>query len=179
MGATATSPPVRQNQREELMVRLFGDLQRARFNELYYQSRAASMQGWARALNMVAALAASGAFITLLMQSSPYGPLVAKTLAGVAVAIGVIRPFLDLESKQVCFEKAALGHSVARNRLAELLRDLKLKDLDDTHRARAGEIDAWKLALSALDEPPHKKTREAAWNTMLLELPADKAWDIV
>ncbi len=53
------------SRRQEVMERLFNDLQTARFNQLYYQARAKTLRRLIKWANVVAALSASAAFTGL------------------------------------------------------------------------------------------------------------------
>jgi tRNA A-37 threonylcarbamoyl transferase component Bud32 len=86
---------------------------------------------------------------------------------------------LGLEEKYSQFERAALGHTIAKDRIWCLLRDLKLSDIEDSHEAREREINAFRDALSALDEEPHDSVKRACWEEVERELPSDKAWTII
>ena len=165
------------------MARLFGDLQTARFNELYYQKRAAFFRKWAKRANVVSALAASLVLANLLIgPGNPLfglGPLIWQTLTGLAALSAAIGPVLGLWDKASQMDKAALGHSIVKERIRQLLVELKLSDLQDSHLGRDQEIDAVRSALAPLDEPPSEKLRETCWEKTLEELPSDKAWSVV
>lgn len=165
------------SRRDEVMERLFSDLQVARFNQLYYQARAKSVRRMITGANIIAALAASAAFTGLLRATGTTWLLQSLTLlAAISAAIG---PVLGLEDKCARLEQAALGHAIAMDRTRSLLRDLKLSELDDTHEAREREINAFGDGLSALDEEPHDSVIRSCWEKVEQELPADKAWTII
>ena len=167
------------SRRDEVMQRLFTDLQVERFNQLYYQKRAKSTKRLITLANIVAALAASAALTGLLRNGQGPWLLMFQGLMAVAAISAAIGPVLGLEEKYSQLERAALGHAVTKDRIWCLLRDLKLADINDSHEAREGEIDAFRDALSALDEEPHDSVRRACWEEVEHELPADKAWTIV
>jgi hypothetical protein len=182
MGTAAISPPSLDSKRGELMTRLFRDLQVARFNELYYQRRAHLFRFWATGANVISALAASAVLASLLASDNKlfgWGPIVWKMLTGVAAASAAIGPILGLEIKASQMEKAALGHSILKDRIRRLLSDLKGSDLHESFIARDKEIDAFASALAALDEAPSEKLREKCWNETLEEYPSEKAWTLV
>src|ERR1700735_5672235 len=127
-----------ESRRDEIMERLFTDLQVAYFNQLYYQSRAKSVKRMIRWANVVAALSASVALTTLLKDAGAVGFLVGlMVLAAISAAVA---PVLGLEDKYAQLEKAALGHTIVKDRLRGLLRDLKLSDLNESFEAREHEI---------------------------------------
>ncbi len=165
------------------MTRLFGELQTARFNELYYQQRSAFFKKWARRASILSALAASFVLANLLTgpgnQLFGFGPLIWQLLTLMATLAAAVGPVLGLGEKAAQMDKAALGHALVKDRVRRLLTDLKLSDLDDSHVARDREIDAIRSALSALDEPPSEKVREACWEKTLAEFPSDKAWLLI
>ena len=165
------------SRRDEVMERLFTDLQVARFNQLYYQARAKSVKRMITGANIIAALAASAAFTGLLREVGTAWLLqLLMLLAAIFAAIG---PVLGLEDRYSRLERAGLGHAIAKDRIWSLLRDLKLSELDETHEAREREINAFRDALSALDEDPHDSVRRSCWEKVEQELPADKAWTII
>ena len=170
-------PSASSLRRQEVMARLFTDLQIARFNQLYYQARAKSTKRAIMASNILAALSASVAFTQLLRNSGTLLPLQILTL--VAAISAAVVPVLSLEDKYSALERAALGHTIAKDRIWALLRDLKLNEIDEGHEAREREINAFRDALSALDEDPHNSLRRKCWEEVERELPADKAWTIV
>lgn len=164
------------------MTRLFSELQIARFNELYYQRRAAWFRRLATGANIISALAASAVLASLLASDSKlfgWGPVVWKILTGVAAASAAIGPILGLDIKASQMEKATLGHSILKDRLHRLLSDLKLSDLEESHHARDKEIDAFRSALADLDEAPSEKLREECWKRTLEEYPSERAWTLV
>ena len=164
------------------MVGLFRDLQIARFNELYYQRRSASMHRWAVSANIVSAISASAVLLNLLKDGgSPlgFGPGVWQLLTGLAAVSAAVGPILGWERKASQFEKASLGHGIVRERIRSLLIDLKLSALDESHRARQQEIEAVRLSLLALDEPASEKLKEKCWEQTLQEIPSDRAWTLL
>jgi hypothetical protein len=165
------------------MTRLFFDLQIARFNELYYQKRSAFFRKWAKRANVVSALAASLVLANLLTgPGTPLlglGPLVWQILTGMAALSAAVGPVLGLWDKASQMDRAALGHSIVKDRIRRLLVELKLSDLQDSHLDRDREIDAVRSALSPLDEPPSEKLREICWEKTLEEFPSEKAWLMV
>ena len=164
------------------MTRLFSELQIARFNELYYQRRAQWFRRLATGANIISALAASAVLASLLASDSKlfgWGPAVWKILTGIAAASAAIGPILGLDVKASQMEKAALGHSILKDRLHRLLSDLKGSDLEESHLARDNEIEALGSALAALDEAPSERLRQKCWNQTLEEYPPDKAWTLV
>ena len=165
------------SRRQEVMERLFTDLQVARLNQLYYRARAKRLKRAIMLANVIAALSASAAFTQLLRNSGNSLPL--QILVLIAAVSAAIVPVLSLEDKYSALEKAALGHTIAYDRIWSLLRDLKLNEIDDAHEAREREINAVRDALSALDEDPHNALRRTCWEEVERELPADKAWTIV
>jgi hypothetical protein len=185
MSSLTISPPSQDSKRGELMTRLFRDLQIARFNELYYHRRADRFRRLGTAANIISALAASAVLASLLATTSnnnklvDWGPIVWKTLTFIAAISAAVGPVLGLEIKAIQMEKAALGHSILRDRLHRLLCDLKGSDLEESHLARDKEIDAFGSALAALDEAPSEKLREECWNRTLEEYPPGKAWTLV
>jgi len=163
--------------RQEIMERLFTDLQVERFNQLYYQSRADSAKFWITVTNVTAALAASAAFTGLLKSSGHAGLLTALT--AIAAVSAAVSPVLGLEDKYSRLERAAMGHTIAKDRIWALLRDLKVSELDESHEARENEISAFRDSLSTLDGKPRDSLRRKCWETVEAELPADKAWTII
>ncbi|HTS77964.1 MAG TPA: hypothetical protein VMG40_17255 [Bryobacteraceae bacterium] len=169
--------PLNASRRTEVMERLFTDLQVARFNQLYYQTRSKSVRGWMKRANVIAALSASAAFTGMLKNGGPLWLLQGFTIvAAISAAVG---PVLGLEDKYAQLERASLGHAIAKDRIWSLLRDLKVSELTDSHEAREREIAAFREALSALDEEPHDSVRTKCWEQVERELPADKAWTII
>jgi hypothetical protein len=181
MSSLMTAPPVGNDLRSELMTRLFSELQTARFNELYYQRRASFFRGLSIGANIVSALTASAALASLLADAnqSGWGPLLWKSLTGVAAISAAVGPVLGLDSKASQMEKAALGHSVIKDRVRRLLSDLKVSDLEESHLARDREIDSFRSALTPFDESPSDRVREECWKQTEEELPSDKAWTLV
>lgn len=162
--------------RAEVMERLFMDLQVEYFNRLYYQTRASAIKFWITAFNVIAALSASVAFTGLLRAWGEVPLVILMGLAAISAAIG---PVLGLESLYSQLDKAALGHSIAKDRIWSLLRDLKLSEITDSHEAREGEISAFRDSLCALDEKPHDSVRRSCWEKVQRELPVEKSWEIV
>ncbi len=167
------------SRREEVMQRLFTDLQVERFNQLYYQKRAKTIKGLITSANVVAAVAASAALTGLLKNGQGVWIVVFQVLMAVAAISAAIGPVLGLEEKYSQLEKAALGHTIVKDRIWCLLRDLKLSDIGDGHEARESEIGAFRDALSALDEEPHNTVRLRCWEEVEREFPAERAWTIV
>lgn len=113
-------------------MRLFRELQVARFNELYYQRRSDWFRRLATAANVISAVAASAALASLLAANGQlfgWGPIVWQVLTGIAAISAAVGPVLGLDVKASQMEKAALGHSILRDRLYRLLGDLKVSDL--------------------------------------------------
>jgi hypothetical protein len=170
--------------RAQFMMRLFSDLQTARYNELYYQKRADSMRCWVLRMNMFSALASAGALVTIIgampetLGFKP-GPFIAGCLTVGAAICAAIGPVLGLESKATQLEKAGFGYCVVRSRLKRLLNTLQLEDLESSHIARDEEITAFREALSALDEAGVEKVKGDAWKQTLSELPSDSAWSAI
>ena len=162
-----------------MMERLFTDLQVERLNQLYYQKRAKKIKTRITWANAIAALAASAAFTGLLGGAGGFWTIILKALMIVAAIAAAIGPVLGLETKFAQLERAALGHAIAKDRLWCLLRDLKLSEIGDTHEAREREINAFRDALSPLDEAPHESLVRSCWEEVERELPADKAWTII
>lgn len=181
MGTTIVSPPIPQESRRgELMTRLFGDLQIARFNELYYQHRASWMRSLATGANILSAIAASAVLLRLLTSGgSILGLAVWQSLTAAAALFATVGPVLGLGGKVTQLDKAAFGHCVVRGRIHTLLTDLKMSDLDDTHIARAKEIEALRTALSALDERASERVKMQCWDQTLREFPSESAWTLV
>jgi hypothetical protein len=179
MQAEAESRRAVTSLRDEVMERLFTDLQIERFNQLYYQTRAKRTKRYIALANIIAALAASAALTGLLKVGNGPWPVILQILMAVAAVSAAVSPVLGLESKYSQLERAALGHAIAKDRLWCLLRDLKLSDIDVSHTARESEIGAFRDALTALDEDPHDSVRKACWEQVERELPADKAWTII
>lgn len=183
MGTTMASPPIRQESRRgELMTRLFHDLQIARFNELYYQRRAAWMRFLSTSANIVSAVAASAVLAHLLKEGDSlfgFGPVAWQLLTGLAALSAAVGPVLGLDGKAIQLDKAAFGHGVIRGRIHALLNDLKMAELDETHIARSKEIEALRTALSALDEPGSERVKERCWDQTLREIPSESAWTLV
>ena len=167
------------SRRDEVMQRLFTDLQVERFNQLYYQKRAKTTKFRITSANVIAAIAASAAFTGLLKSGPGLSLLVFQGLMLVAAISAAIGPVLGLEEKYAQLERAVLGHAILKDRVWCLLRDLKLSEIDDSHEAREREIAAFRDALSALDEEPHDSVRRDCWEEVERELPADRAWTIV
>jgi hypothetical protein len=179
MSTIINPSPVQESRRGELMTRLFLELQIARFNELYYQRRSRWMRRWAVGANIVAAISASAVLASLLKDGFGYGPALWQVLTGIAALSAAIGPTLGWETQASQLEKAALGHSILRERIRRLLNDLKLSSLDASHEARDEEIDAVRLALTPLDEPPHERLKEKCWRQTLREFPSEQAWTLV
>jgi len=177
MQTEAKSLTASRSRRQEVMERLFTDLQAARFNQLYYQARATTVRRLIKWANVIAALSASAAF-TGLLRGGGTGWLL-QTLMIVAAISAAVGPVLGLEDKYSQLERASLGHAIAKDRIWCLLRDLKLSDIDESHEAREREINAFRDALSALDEEPHDSIRRSCWEEVERELPSDKAWTII
>jgi hypothetical protein len=178
-----TTAPILETRREITMTRLFGELQTARFNELYYQTRASHFKRIGRWSSIVSALAASAVLANLLHDQSQllgFGPAVWKALTLLAALAAAIGPTLGVGDKAAQMEKAALGHSIVKDRTRRLLTDLKMSpDLTAAHECRDTEIEALRQALAALDEPGNTKTRNRCWDKTLEELPSDQAWNLV
>ncbi len=177
----AANETINESRRGELMSRLFRQLQEVRFNELYYQTRSSWLRHWSITSNIVAALSASAALAGLLKNNDPmgWGPIVWQGLTLLAALSAAIGPVLGWENRAARLEKAALGYSIVRDRIRRLLHDLKLSELDESHLAREMEIEGFRGALAALDEPPSERTRRKCWDRTLEELPSDKAWTLV
>jgi ABC-type multidrug transport system fused ATPase/permease subunit len=167
------------SQRQEVMERLFTDLQRERLNVLYYQARAAAVRRWIIRANIVAALAASTALGTILKSSAGAGAAVLWVLTGLAAVSAAIVPILSLADKYARLEQAARGHTLAYERLFSLLRDLKLSEVGEAHIAREKEIEALRESLSALDEKTHERLLRSCWARVEKEIPAENAWTII
>ena len=165
--------------RVEVMERLFTDLQVERFNQLYYQKRAKRVKRLITLANAIAALSASGALIGLLTTGPGVLPTLWKVLVGIAAISAAVSPLLELDTKFSRLEQAALGHTIAKDRLWQLLRDLKISEIEETHKAREAEIGAFRDALGALDEDPHDSVRRSCWEEVEREFPAEKAWTIL
>jgi hypothetical protein len=181
MGTTMASPPIQQESRRgEVMTRLFGDLQIARFNELYYQRRASWMRTLATGANIVSAVAASAVLTHLLTSGgSALGLAMWQAITGAAAVFATVGPVLGLTGKVNQLDKAAFGHCVVRGRIQALLTDLKTSDLDDTHIVRSKEIEALRTALSALDERARERVKMQCWDQTLREFPSESAWALV
>lgn len=134
-------PPIEKSRREEFMMRLYGDLQIARFNEIYYQTRAQQARGWASRMNMLSAVASSGAFVGIIKPLPTIGPVIPPLLTAIAAVAAACGPFLGLDAKASQFERAAFGHGLIKDRIKRLLHDLKMKDLNYEHEARDNEIE--------------------------------------
>lgn len=177
-----TSPPIQGSWRGDFMIRLFSDLQLARFNELYYLNRSSRMRFLARAANIVSAIAASAVLANLLRAGNAlfgWGPAVWQVLTAIAALCAAVGPIFGWEARATQFEKAALGHAIVRERTHRLLKDLKLSEIDETYVARYEEIDALRIALAALDEPASARVKERCWNQTLREFPSEAAWTLV
>ncbi len=124
------------SRRQEVMERLFTDLQVERFNQLYYQTRARKTKSLITFANVVAALAASAAFTGFFRGSAGLWQFTLQSLMVIAAISAAVGPVLGLESKFSQLERAALGHAIAKDRIWSLLRDLKVSEIDDTHEAR-------------------------------------------
>ena len=171
--------PATQSRRDLLLSRLFTELQIVRFNEIYYHKRAATMHRLSLGSNILATVASSTALFGLL-SGFPIGALAWKILTAVAAISAVLGPVFQLEPKAAQFEKAALGHSIVRDRMKRLIQDLKMSPLEETHVARNDEITALRDALAALDEPPGAtRLKEQVWKQVLEEYPSDQAWSIL
>lgn len=182
MSSTVTTPPIQGSWRSDFMIRLFSDLQVARFNELYYQNRSSRMRFLARAANIVSAIAASAVLANLLRAGNAlfgWGPAVWQVLTAIAALCAAVGPIFGWEAKATQFEKAALGHAIVRERTHCLLKDLKLSEVDDTHVARSEETEALRMALAALDEPASKRVKEKCWSQTLSEFPSEAAWTLI
>jgi hypothetical protein len=183
MESLTICPPAQDSKRGELMTRLFRELQVARFNELYYQRRSAWFRFQATSANVIAALAASVVLANLLASNNNklfgWGPLVWQVLTLLAAIFAAVGPVLGFENKIGQMEKAALGHSILKDRLQRLLSDLKGSELKESHLARDREIDAFGSALTSLDEAPSERLREQCWKETLEEYPSDQAWSLV
>jgi len=178
---TATSPPVdNTSRRSVLMSRLFSDLQVARYNELYYQRRAAIFRRWLLAGNVVSALAASAVLANLLSGAeSSWGPIAWSLLTGLAAISAAVGPVFGLGTKASQLDKAALGHGIVKDGIRRLLKDLKLSELQESHLARNQEIEAFRSALAALDESPSDRMRNRCWEDTMSEMPSKQAWSLV
>ena len=172
-------PPIEKSRREEFMMRLYGDLQIARFNEIYYQTRAQQARGWASRMNMLSAVASSGAFVGIIKPLPTIGPVIPPLLTAIAAVAAACGPFLGLDAKASQFERAAFGHGLIKDRIKRLLRDLKMKDLNYEHEARDNEIEHIRSSLNALDEAGSDVIRKRAWEQTLREFPSDSAWNLV
>lgn len=161
------------------MTRLFREFQLARFNQLYYQKRAARLRTLNTGANIIAALASSAVLAGLLADGSGFGSILWKILTGIAATSAAIGPVLGLDEKAAQMEKAALGHSILFDRLRRLLSDLKLSDLAESHLAREQELDSVSSALSSLDETPSDKLLAKCWKQALDEFPSEQAWNLV
>lgn len=176
MSSLTTLPPVEESRRSAFMTRAFGDYQVARFNELYYQRRAASTRAWITRANVISALAASAVLASLLKDGFGLGQTLWQVLTGLA-AISALVPVIGFEAKTTQFERAELGYGLVRARLRELLRDLKMAELDETFFAREREIAAIRDSLAALDaEPTKRRLSEQCWEQTLEEIPSENAW---
>lgn len=176
--STNAGPPVADH-REEVMCRLFQDLQVARFNQIYYQERAASLRRLTASAGIVSALAASSAFVSILKGSGLGGSAMWLILTAAAAVCSAVVPVLHLDERASRLEQAALGHGLIRDRLFALLRDLKLAEFDEGHAARIREIDAFCDGLSALNEKPVESVLQRSWQQALREYPAEQAWTII
>lgn len=177
MSSSTVLPPVQESRRGQFMTRAFSDYQVARFNELYYQRRAAGTRTLITLANVLSALSASAVLASLLKDGFGLGPLVWQALTGLAACSALV-PVIGFEAKATQFERAELGYGLVRARLRDLLRDLKLADLDETHFAREREIAAVRDSLAALDaEPTKRQLSEQCWRQTLEEIPSESAWD--
>lgn len=164
--------------RTEVMTRLFTAYQVERFNELYYQKRASQVRKQAMWAKVASALAASAA-LTSLLAGSPLGTTILQLLTAIAAISAAIGPLLGWDSKVSQLERAMLGHAIAKDRLRNLLRDLKLSELTEAHQAREAEIVALRDALTAFDEPPNQSVRDTCWKQVEKDLPSDQAWSLI
>lgn len=181
MSSTPESVPQPLDPRGRMMTRLFADLQIARFSELFYQTRGGRMRTLANTSNIVSALSATAVVANMLSSAAAGTPQAAVWIGMtiLAAAGAAASPILGWDAKAAQMEKAALGHCIVRERIKRLLSDLKNGDLDPEHIGRDQEIDAFRLAFAALDEPGSPKTLERCWAQALKEYPSDQAWSIV
>jgi hypothetical protein len=155
-------------------------LQIARYNQLYYQKRAGSFGHFATSANIIAAVAASAVFTNLLSSSKfGWGQAVWVALTLLAALAAAIVPVLHLDARASQMGKLAMGHSIIFDRVRQLLSDLKLSKIDNSHLARYKEIEAFGSALAPLDEPPSERLREKCWKMALEEFPSEQAWTII
>jgi hypothetical protein len=183
MGTIEQALPTERSRRDELMARLFSNLQIARYNELYYSRKSATMRQFSTWSGIISALTASAVLVGMLKDGSAAGSkfafVVWQFLTGVAAVSAAIRPILGFDSKAIQFDKAAMGHGIVKERLRRLLNSLKLSDLDDSHLVREEEIESFRMALSALDDAGDDDLKEKCWKKTLTELPSEQAWNLV
>jgi hypothetical protein len=176
--STVPAPPV-DARRDEIMYCLFADLQKARFNELYYRNRAASLRRWSNLSSIISALTASSVLAGMLKEGTVGASVIWMLLTLAAVVTAAANPVLQWNTRAARLEQAALGHGLIHNRVHELLRDLKLSELNESHEARMREINAFGDGLAALDEKPVQRVINKCWEQALREYPADQAWTAV
>jgi len=163
-----------------MLVRLFGDLQVARYNEIYYQLRGSSKRRAAKYLKVLSAVASSAALLGMLKAIPAIGELVAAMLVAGAASAAAIGPIFGLESQAAQYEKAAMGHAIVRERIKGLLRDLKVREAFDAEcEGRLVEIAGFTSVLVALDDNGVAAVKERAWKQTLEEYPSESAWSIV
>ena len=161
-------------------MRLFNEMQVARFNVIYYQTRASRMRQYSTWSNVLATVTSSVAFVGLFSASTDLGTNALKGLTAFAAIAALLGPVLHWDSKGSQFDRAALGHSIIMDRLRLLLSDLKVSDaVEPQHQSRIAEIEALRGALTALDEPGKNRVKLKAWKQAEEELPTSHAWDLV
>ena len=173
-------PPALDSLRDEMLVRLFRDLQVARYNEVYYHMMASSKRRSARNIKILSAIASSAALLGMLKAIPMIGELFSAILVAAAAGAGAIGPILGLDAKATQYEKATMGHAIVRERIKCLLGDLKVKQsFDEACEARMREIGSVTSVLMALDDASTATVKEKAWKQTLEEYPSESAWTIV
>lgn len=163
-----------------MMTRLFRELQQARFSELYLEKCAGRLRLFANVVNAVSAISATGAVVNLLTAANQSNyAWVALTLSSMAAIAAAAAPVLGWDSKAASYEKAAFGYRIVRERIRQLLADMKVSDVTAEQIARDAEIAAFRLAFLAVDTPDNKTMIEECWARTLEEMPSDQAWAIV
>jgi hypothetical protein len=162
-----------------VMTRLFSALQHARFNELYYRKRASMLRKFSTSANLLSALAAS-TVLTGLLKEGAFGvsPVLWPALTALAAIGAAVAPVMHWDSKASQLETAAFCHGLVRDRLHQLLRELRLTEIHYGHMDREAEILAFQTGLAALDENPSDHLISKCWDQTLRELPSDQAWVI-
>lgn len=164
--------------RDAMMIRIFREMQEARFNQIYYQRQTVRLRWMIRGSGCVAAIAASAALASQVQTGLwGVGSAVWSLITLIAAALAAISPLMGWDGDATKAEQAAFGHGLVCERLKRLLGDMKMTEFETDHAARAGEIDALRGSLSGFDNPPDPKSINSSYEQMMAEYPSEKAWD--